>query len=136
MDPGDVLGDAVHARVVLGAGERRGVALDADDVCPVVVGLLSCEGNCVTAGACEHVDYDAGLVVMVVCGGGGFAGEIVCYLSGGTRKRRRWVSEFEYRGWEREKKGEEEGKGQQVNTYRAMGSGVTPNQASSVRWMS
>lgn len=96
VDPGDVLGDAVDARVVLGAGERRGVALDADDVGPkavvVVVGLfLLCEGDGVAAGAGEHVDYDAGLVVVVlVCEGGRrFAGEIGCYLSEGGEKKKK-----------------------------------------------
>lgn len=73
VDPGDVLVNAVDARIVLGAGQGACVALDGDDVGP---GAVSGKGDGVAACAGEHVDYDAGWVFF----GGGLFGEVVCDL--------------------------------------------------------
>lgn len=96
---------------MLGAGERRGVLLDADDVIPL---LGEGEGDGVAACAGEQVDDGVLAGRGVVVGAevfGNFAWEEVSMRD----------------GREKEKRG---------GKYVATGSGVTPNQASSVRRMS
>lgn len=128
-DPADAaVGDAVGGGVALRAGEGRRVDLDADDEVPVA-GARERDG--VAAGAGEEVDDDArgrgaagateALAVELGGDGAGEEGEGVL-AAGGPRGGRgglrseegggdRWIGEA---------------------TYSAMGSAVTPNQASSV----
>lgn len=104
-------GDAVSGGVALGAGEGRGVDLDGDDEVPVAGAR---EGDGVAAGAGEEVDDDArgrgaaaGALEALVVELGGYGAGMGVRLAGETERER-------------------------LATYSAMGSAVTPNQASSV----
>jgi hypothetical protein len=120
VDPLDRVTNAVDGGVVLRAGERGGVALDGDDARPA---LREGEGNDVAARAGEEVDQDGG------GGGGGGAGR------GQLRERGPDVSgDSAARGGSLLVWGQ--GAKTKTKTYEATGSGVTPNQASLVSFMS